>query len=200
MQRIDSVVFDIGRVLVDLDFGRLLAFFADHGVDVAQVGDILQRIDLAAYERGEFDGDALLRRIAGLGSRPMPLAAVRERWNDIFVPQPQMLALLHEVATRHRVFLLSNIGDLHWEHLQETLGVGSLGHGALPSFRAGVSKPDPAIYERAESVFGLSPAATVFIDDLEENVMAARRRGWHAIQHRSHSATIAELRRLGIAA
>lgn len=198
MQRIDTVVFDIGRVLVDLEFGPLLEFFAAHGVDVSRLGDILERIDLAGYERGDFDGAELIERIAGLGPRRMDAEALRAHWNGIFVPQPQMLGLLDTLAAGHRVYLLSNIGDLHWEHLDRVLGVAALGHGALPSYRARASKPDAAIYRRAEELFGLAPARTVFIDDLEDNVRAARDRGWHAIQHQSHAATRAALEALGV--
>lgn len=200
MQSIDTVVFDIGRVLVRLEFGPLLDFFAAHGVDVSRLGDILERLDIAGYERGAFDGAELLERIATLGPTRMDLTSVRAHWNGIFVPEPKMLGLLDTLKASHRVYLLSNIGDLHWEHLDRVLGVGTLGHGALPSYSVGASKPDAAIYRRAEELFGLTPARTVFIDDLEDNVRAARDRGWHAIHHQSHADTLAALGALGVTA
>ena len=42
-------------------------------------------------------------------------------------------------------------------------------------------KPDPAIYAHHTRVFGLDPAATLFIDDSEKNVASAREFGWQAI-------------------
>lgn len=198
MPRIESIVFDIGRVLVHLEYARIFAFFAEYGIDVVHLASFLERIDLAAYERGEFGGDELLARIGALGSRPMPLELLRDHWVGIFVPQPDMLGLARRLAATHRVYLLSNIGDLHWEYLDRELAVGSLGHGALPSFQAGVAKPDAGIYRRAEEMFGLEPSRTVFIDDLLPNIDAARQRGWHGIHHERYATTVEDLRALGV--
>lgn len=198
MQAIDTVVFDIGRVLVHLEFSRLLQFLSGHGVDVDPVGKLLKRMDLTRYERGDFDGDALLRRIASLGERPMAPEALRAYWVGVFIPQQPMLDLVRALTATHRVYLLSNIGDLHWEYLDRELGVGTLGHGALPSFRARAVKPEAAIYQRAEELFRLEPARTVLVDDLEPNVAGARRCGWHAILHESHARTTAALAALGV--
>jgi 2-haloacid dehalogenase len=59
-------------------------------------------------------------------------------------------------------------------------------------------KPHPRIYAEAERRFGLEPSSTVFIDDLPDNVSAARSRGWHGIEHRNHDATVAGLAALGV--
>jgi FMN phosphatase YigB (HAD superfamily) len=77
-------------------------------------------------------------------------------------------------------------------------GLDRIGHGALPSFRAGIMKPDPGIYAEAERRFGLEPAATVFIDDRADNIAAARARGWHGVVHQDHASTVAQLEALGV--
>jgi FMN phosphatase YigB (HAD superfamily) len=97
------------------------------------------------------------------------------------------------------VYLLSNIGDLHWDFLKGAIGVESIGHGALPSFKARAAKPDAAIYRQAEKTFGLEPARTVFIDDLLPNVDTARQRGWRTIHHLDYASTLQRLREMGVA-
>lgn len=198
--QIESVVFDIGRVLVRLDFTGILGYFSRHGLDTGSMDALLEQIELAAYERGEFDGDELLRRIARLGDGGMSLEELHQEWLGMFAPDQEMLSLAHDIAGRRRVYLLSNIGDLHWDFLRREIEVESIGHGALPSFRAGASKPDPAIYRQAERLFGLDPARTVFVDDLVANVDTARQRGWHAIHHLDYASTLQDLRRLGVVA
>jgi FMN phosphatase YigB (HAD superfamily) len=96
------------------------------------------------------------------------------------------------------VYLLSNIGDLHWAHLDALYGVDTLVHGACASFRVGAIKPQLDIYRKAEQMFDLDPAATVFLDDLPRNVAGARECGWHAIHHTDASVSRAQLRALGV--
>jgi FMN phosphatase YigB (HAD superfamily) len=93
----------------------------------------------------------------------------------------------------YRVYLLSNVGDLHWRHLDERYGLERLTHGVVASFRVGAVKPSAAIYREAERRLGLEPAATVFIDDLQPNVAGAEACGWRAIHHRSAAETILRL-------
>jgi FMN phosphatase YigB (HAD superfamily) len=96
------------------------------------------------------------------------------------------------------VFLLSNVGDLHWAELKRRFALHELGHDVIASFEAGVMKPDEGIYVQAEQRFGLDPAQTVFIDDRVENIEAVQRRGWHGIVHQHHDSTVAALRELGV--
>ena len=76
---------------------------------------------------------------------------------------------------------------------------------AVGLFRQGVFsahvkmiKPDPAIFEHAAQTFGIEPAQTLFIDDLEPNVGAARAAGWQAVQFKSPQQCEAEFVRLGL--
>ena len=98
----------------------------------------------------------------------------------------------------HRVYLLSNVGDLHWAHFNTHYGLESLVHGFCASYQVGAIKPTTAIYRKAELMFDLDPAATVFIDDLPPNVAGARSCGWHAIHHQDAQATRSALRALGL--
>ena len=95
-----------------------------------------------------------------------------------------MFALATGLMSDYRVYLLSNIGDLHWAHLDGRYGLGGLVHGALASFRTGAVKPHAAIFREAERRFDLEPAHTVFIDDLSANVRGATACGWRGIHHR----------------
>lgn len=195
---VTSIVFDIGWVLVHLDYAPLTGFLRDHGADVTRMRDVVARIELQRHETGQLTGDELLENLARLGNRPMSSPALRAYWLDMFELQVPMVNLARRLAERYQVHLLSNVGDLHWAHLSREYGLHRLGHGALPSFIAGVMKPEPRIYAEAERRFGLDPAATVFIDDLPANVESARQRGWHGIQHGGYDATVQALAQLGV--
>ena len=192
-------MFDIGWVFVHLNHGPFLEFLSAHEVETPELHSVLTRVALCDHECGRLSGRELLERFASLGRRPMDLAQAHASWVGMFEYQPAMVELAHHLSERYRVYLLSNIGDLHWAHLSREYGLHRIGHGALPSFLAGVMKPDEGIYAEAERRFALEPAETVFIDDRSENILAARRRGWQGIEHSSFLSTAGALRALGVA-
>src|SRR5215831_2018374 len=196
---IRNVVFDIGWVLVRLDYRPLLGFLQTHGAQLADRDAVMKGIRLEDHETGELPGHGLLERLRGLTrTRTASLEETQAKWLDMFELEPAMIELAHRLSERYRVFLLSNIGDLHWAHLAREYRLHSIGHGALPSYVAGVMKPHAGIYAEAERRFALEPAATVFIDDRTENVASARSRGWHGIVHQDYHATLARLQDAGV--
>jgi len=197
---IRSIVFDIGWVLVHLDPRPILDCLAEHECDVRDLHALVRRIGLGDHETGRLTGRGLMEQVAALGRRPMHLDLAHARWLDMFELQPRMVDLAYRLTDRYRVYLLSNVGDLHWAHLSREYGLHRLGHGALPSFVTGFMKPEPGIYAEAERRFDLEPASTVFIDDREENVRAARARGWAGIEHESFHKTLRALHALEVAA
>jgi 2-haloacid dehalogenase len=196
---IDNVVFDIGWVLVRLNYRPLLELLAAHGSDLTERDAVMHGIGLSDHETGRLSGHGLLARLQGLTRAPVALEQMHAKWTDMFELDAAMVELAHRLSAHHRVFLLSNIGDLHWAHLSREYRLHAIGHGALPSYLAGVMKPDAGIYLEAERRFGLEPGATVFVDDREDNIATARGRGWHGIVHQDYTATRAGLRALGVA-
>jgi HAD superfamily hydrolase (TIGR01509 family) len=197
--RIRNIVFDIGWVLVRLNYRPLLEFLHAHGAQLADRDAVMARIRLEDHETGQLPGHGLLERLQELtGSQAAPLEELRRRWLDMFELEAAMVELAHRLSEHYHVFLLSNIGDLHWAHLAREYRLHSIGHGALPSYVAGVMKPHAGIYAEAERRFALEPAATVFIDDRSENVASARSRGWHGIVHQHYRATRARLQDAGV--
>ena len=195
---IRNVVFDIGWVLVSLRYRPLLDFLAAHGARVGERDAVMEHIQLEEHESGRMSGRGLLEQLRALTRVPVTLEQVQARWLDMFELEPAMVELAHRVSERRRVFLLSNIGDLHWAHLSREYRLHAIGEGALPSYLAGVMKPHAGIYVEAERRFALEPAATVFVDDRPENIATARARGWHGIVHRGYSDTVARLQALGV--
>jgi putative hydrolase of the HAD superfamily len=88
---------------------------------------------------------------------------------------------------------LSNTSDDHWRVLTEMPALRSL-HARHASHLWGLAKPDPSIYRRFESEVRASGDAILFFDDLEENVAAAMRLGWDAVQIDHTGDTAAQVR------
>jgi HAD superfamily hydrolase (TIGR01509 family) len=195
---IRNVVFDIGQVFLRLNHRPFLGLLSEKGIDASNMDTLLERISFNDHETGKIHGSAMLERFAGLTSAPLSVAELHEKWVDMFELQPRMVELAQRLTERYRVYLLSNIGDLHWAHISREYGIHQIGHGALLSYLAGVMKPHEGIYVEAERRFALEPGATVFIDDRAENIAAAKARGWHGIVHSAYDTTLAELRALEV--
>ena len=195
---IRNVVFDVGGVLLRLRYQPFIDYLAGAGIDMTDLPRWLERVDLAAHERGEITGEQLLARVAAMAARPLEPAELQQRWLDMFDRAHEMFDLASGLMGEYRVYLLSNVGDLHWRHLDTLYGLESLTHGVVASFRVGAVKPSSAIYREAERLLGLEPAATVFVDDLPPNVAGAEACGWRAIHHRSPAETRRRLHALGV--
>ena len=181
-----------------LNYRPILAHLAAHGAAVRERDALMQSIALSDHECGRMCGQGLLEKLAALATRPISLSATHAHWVNMFELDAAMVDLAHRLSERYRVFLLSNIGDLHWAQLAREFRLHAIGHGALPSYLAGVMKPHAGIYAEAERRFALEPAATVFIDDRADNIAAACARGWHGIVHRDYPTTLAGLRALAV--
>jgi FMN phosphatase YigB (HAD superfamily) len=195
---IRNVVFDVGGVLVRLRYQPFIDYLAAAGIDMTDLPAWLGRVDLAAHERGEITGEELLGRVAAMAERPLDPRELQERWLDMFDRAHEMFELAAGLMGDYRVYLLSNVGDLHWRHLDACYGLEALTHGAIASFRVGAVKPSAAIYREAERRLGLDPTATVFVDDLPPNVRGAEACGWRAIHHVSPAQTLRRLHELGV--
>jgi len=96
---------------------------------------------------------------------------------------PGIDGLLDELSSAGiRTACLSNTSDLHWQMMLAPAGPNALPLGRLDyrfaSHLVRLRKPDAAIYAHVERETGVAPRNIVFFDDVEENVDAARRRGW----------------------
>jgi 2-haloacid dehalogenase len=167
-------------------------------VETADLDALLQRIDFNDHETGRLHGTGLMERLAALASSPVTHSELHAGWVDMFELQPRMVDLAHRLSEAYRVYLLSNIGDLHWAHVSREYRLHHIGHGAVLSYLAGYMKPHEGIYIEAERRFELQPRETVFIDDRAENIAAAQARGWHGIVHSGYETTVAELRGLSV--
>ena len=112
---------------------------------------------------------------------------------------PARIALLRELRSRCRIFLLSNTNPQHRETIlrrfSEQIGgdMNALFEQAFYSDLLRCVKPNREIYEKVEKLAGLVPAETLFIDDKEENVAAARECGWRAYRLDPAKETILDL-------
>jgi len=103
-------------------------------------------------------------------------------------------ALLDELRSAGlTIACLSNTNAAHWDELITWPALCRLDHRHA-SHLIGLAKPDPAMYEWFARTLGVDARQIVFFDDLAENVAAANRCGWDAIQIDCTADTTAQIR------
>src|SRR5690348_15518576 len=111
---IHNIVFDVGRVLVDLQPQPIIDFLSEHGARVENIDALCESVTLEDHECGRLDGGGLLARMAALAERSPALERLQAKWVDMFQLHPPMVNLAHRLSEHYRVYLMSNVGDIHW--------------------------------------------------------------------------------------
>lgn len=207
------VCFDLGGVLVRICQSWAEAYRAA-GLDVREEPTHpsirARRLELASLHGiGRISLDEWAKG-ASEAMRGVYSAEELKRAHDAFTLEqhPGAIELVDELhAAGAATACLSNTNHTHWRRLIHCDGDRTL-EGAprypavvrlqrhFASHLLGLAKPDDAIYARFEELTGAPPSSILFFDDLEENVAAARQRGWNAEQvTASHLDAVAQMRR-----
>lgn len=197
--KIKAVVFDLGKVLVDFDYGiaaRKLALQSKSPVD--EIQSVLdQSLLLSRYESAEMTTQefftAVRERIDFAGT----FNAFADAFADIFTEMPDMTRLHDEVREQGlATFVLSNTNEIAIGHVRRSFPFFSRFTDYIFSFEHAVLKPHERIYEIVEARSGCRGGEILFLDDKLENAEAGARRGWQAICHHSSGESIRLVRAL----
>ena len=199
--RMQAVVFDVGKVLVEWDpehlFRNLIADPAERQFFLSEVCSPAWNLEL---DRG-LDWDlAVAERIAHFPHFEVCIRAYRDRWDEM-VPGviEGTVHLLEELVNHgHVCYALTNFNAITFRRTRTRFPFFDLFRGLVVSGEEGLVKPDPRIFRCLTDRFGLEPAQTLLIDDLEANVAAACRCGWLGHQFTNPDALATELARLGL--
>jgi putative hydrolase of the HAD superfamily len=198
----DALLFDLGQVVLDIDFSRAVACWAGYAGCTAD--DIVARfVRGEAYrhhEVGRIDDAAYFESLrSSLGIR-LSDAQFLEGWNAIFAGEmPGIAALLARAAKRVPLYAFSNTNRPHVEHFSRAYA-DLLGHfrEIFLSSTIGLRKPDAEAYDHVVKAIGVPASRIVFFDDLAENIEGARQRGLTAVHVTSPDVVARALAALGI--
>ena len=180
MQPIQNVVFDMGGVLMDWDPVKISQALCSDVDDAA----LLAHVVFDSREWGWVDAGAVTPETVAwtaklrLPERLHDLADVFAlRWYEVFEPLPATGALVRELKDAgYGVYLLSNAGTTFASY-RDRIPAIDVFDGVVVSCWEHVVKPDAAIYQLLCERYGLDPATCLFVDDVERNVVGARRVG-----------------------
>ncbi|MBI3553568.1 MAG: HAD family phosphatase [Elusimicrobia bacterium] len=195
-----AVFFDIGNVLLRVSAKQAVRRIAwavgHHPLKVARYffsSDIVDEI-----ERGTIEPQELYERFRSELDYKGSFPEFNKLWCGYFRLDRKGAYALKAVAELHPTYLLSNTNYLHYEFIKSRYGFAGQVDGAVLSYELGLRKPEPAIYHAALKLAGVAPDQAVYIDDIKENVEAARKVGITAILNRPCTNLRRELSKLGV--
>ncbi len=192
--RIDALLFDLGGVILEIDFNRVFEAWGAHsGVPAAVIRSRFQ-FDAVyeSHERGQITAPAYFESLRASLGIDISDAQFTAGWNAIFRGEvPGVAALLRQLKERLPLYVFSNTNATHHAYWAREFA-GTLGYfqNVFVSSDLGRRKPEPEAFAVVASAIGMPFENILFFDDTDENVHSARRLGMHAV----HVTSVADVR------
>ena len=183
MAAVRAVVFDVGNVLYQWDRRTLFKKLIDDQGELDCFLDRVVPLDWHnQHDAGRPIDDMIEERVLIFPEHESLIRAYRTRWLETIPgPVPGMSGIVDTLARRGtKLFAITNFGEDFWNMFRPTAPVFDHFHDIVVSGIEKLMKPDPAIFSLALDRFGLADGEGLFIDDIRDNVEAARANGFAA--------------------
>jgi len=190
-----SIIFDLGNVIINIDPDLTLQKFRELGVvnfsemyTIMRQTDIFDRLDTGKITLSEFR-----QAIRDFSQLNLTDELIDEAWCAMLLDFPEEnIELLRKLRFEgYKLYLLSNTNEMHINYYKEYMNrhfgrdlLSELFDQAFYSHEIGYRKPNRDAYEYVLKTEKLDSAETLFIDDLEHNVIGARQTGMQAYHYK----------------
>jgi glucose-1-phosphatase len=196
-----AVVFDLGKVLLNFDYGIAAAKIARRGkLTPHQVRQVLEVSPLLGrFESGLMTNEEFAAEVCASCGFSGTVDEFYEAFADIFSEIKPMVALQAALrANRIPTCVFSNTNGIAVRYIRRHFPFFAQFDSYILSYEEGAMKPDEKIYAAVERAMGQTGEAIVYLDDRAENVQGGLARGWRALLHETPEKTIPALRQMGL--
>jgi FMN phosphatase YigB (HAD superfamily) len=185
--KIQSVIFDLGGVLINLDPERTRQSFIKLGTPhFDQLFTVYKSTQLFYdLETGHVDPDTFIKTLQKETAKGTSEQDIVDAWNAMLLDfRLESLNFVNQLKEKYPTFLFSNTNIIHYNSFQQTIKettpyetVDALFHKAYYSHEIGMRKPVVDAYRYIINEKGLVAEETLFIDDNKDNIQGAREAG-----------------------
>jgi epoxide hydrolase-like predicted phosphatase len=188
---IKNIIFDLGGVVIDIDFELTFNAFAQlANKSTHETKEIMGELNIwDQYERGALTDQKFIDTIRASLELTQTDEEIIVAWNALLLELPKSrIDLVKEINAKYDTYVLSNTSNIHIEGVNKILEE-STGHQDLKevfgkiyySYEINRRKPDLDIYEFVLEDAGLKAEETLFLDDNLDNIIAAQKMGIQTI-------------------
>ncbi len=195
LSKIDTIIFDLGGVIVDLNLEAVIKKLSFHaGIQLDSIDEMKEFIAnspiLIQYETGKSTEEQFLGEMNELLKGNMTMEEFEEAWNLMLGSIPERrLNLMQALGQNFQTMILSNTNGIHERKFDEMVkastgeeGMHSFVHLAHYSHKIGLRKPEESCYNYVLDHSQLKPERTLFLDDNLANITSAKSMGIQAVQ------------------
>lgn len=178
-----NIIFDLGGVLLNIDYHRTRSAFEDLGIkdfdrlySQADASDLFRKLEKGTITPADFYEEFL-----DLVKIPLTVQQVKNAWNAMLLDfREDSLKYLEALKDKANLILLSNTNAIHVDEIREIYyGINrnhpfeDYFHHCVYSFETGTRKPDAACYNWVLQNTGINASESIFIDDSVQNIKGA---------------------------
>lgn len=187
LTNIKNIVFDLGNVLLNLDFDASIQAFQKLGLNSEVVNRQQAYADPVFYEleTGKTTPEVFRKRVRRiLNNTEATGQQINDAWCAMIRDIPaKRVQMVKELSKNYKVYLFSNTNTIHIKRLHKEfrnmhgIEFPSLFVKDFYSHEIHERKPDLASYQKVIESAGIIPSETLFVDDLEKNIAGAEKAG-----------------------
>lgn len=190
MHKYEAIIFDLGGVLINLDYQLTIDAFKKLGVNEFDLtySQAAQNSLFDDYETGQISTQHFINKLKDQLPPAITPNQIVAAWNAMILDFPlEEIALLERLSTEKRIFLLSNTNDIHIQKVARELAkvsnkkLNEYFEKVYLSHEIQQRKPSPETFDFVCKDAGIDPLKTLFIDDSEQHILGAQQIGLSTI-------------------
>ncbi|HIG31877.1 MAG TPA: HAD family phosphatase [Flavobacteriales bacterium] len=185
MKNIKAIIFDLGAVILNINYQNTIDEFSKLGVKNASsfYSKKVQANLFNQIETGDITTEKFLTKLQK-ETNNASINQVSEAWNSMLLDLPEnRLAVIQYLKKEYSIYLLSNTNAIHIDALKKKIGnikwekFCNLFDKMYLSHKVGLRKPNAGIFEYILREQNLKPEEVFFIDDSPEHIEDANKLG-----------------------
>jgi len=183
LEKFDAIIFDLGGVLIQLNYEKTVEAFTAIGVDdfQAMYSQAEQTAIFDNYETGKISTQQFVNSLKNYLPVSVTPNQIVAAWNAMILEfTSENLLFIEQLSKSHRLYLLSNTNDIHFQKVERMLAkvsskkLGDYFEKMYLSQEIGMRKPNSDVFQYVCHDASLNPAKTLFIDDTEQHILGAQ--------------------------